>query len=143
MCCRRYDGFLAVDLLFISFFSLSSQKNTSLSFFCLLFQFQFLFFLFLIFFILLYKFYCFQFSHSIPIWHILFFSPAVLIVLISYFLLGLFVNFFFNLVLNSNLSYMIIFNFFHLLLISSFFWFSISSFNPSLLYFFLIWSSYF
>jgi hypothetical protein len=41
------------------------------------------------------------------------------------------------------LSYMIIFNFFHLLLISSFFWFSISSFNPSLLYFFLIWSSYF
>jgi hypothetical protein len=62
-----------------------------------------------------------------------------------FFFFGPFVNFFFNLFINYNLSYIIFFNLILLLLISNFFpwlfllrcwWFSISSFNQSLMFFF-------
>jgi hypothetical protein len=74
-CSRWCDRLSSVGLLFFfPFFSLSSQKNMSLSSFCSLFQFQSLFFWYLIFFWSFYRnFICFQLSPSISIWHIFFF----------------------------------------------------------------------
>jgi hypothetical protein len=67
------------------------------------------------------SFICFQFSPWISIWHILSFPARSLLFWFVILFLWPFCDFFFNLFINYNLSYIIFFNLILLLLISNFF----------------------
>jgi len=113
------------------------------SLFVCYFNFNLYYFIFYFFDPLIKVLFFFHFSPSILIWGILIFSVLSLLLRFLNFFSWFFCekNFIFNLVLNSNLAYIIFFNLGLLLLISNlflafllkFWWFSILSFNPSLL----------